>query len=289
MRDKDRNLLIAIVAAIVIGPIVIHVLYKSSGPQWLVAEWSAGDLLQYYGMLVTAAIAIYGIYLTFQDNRRGIKEQSRLDKLPYFSLTTLNYKVRNPLFGVTTEKHIDSKAENGLKSDKKKDEFFYKEEKIKYAFLIIEKGKSSIRKELDSKNRNLVINGGISEQVMDHGLVSVVSNPMTYVPIILQNVGNGAALDFRVGFNKLVNGKLEAPLYLSSTSINVDEDFYLGLFSNHDKDENVGEYLLEIVYRDMFDNQYKQDTKIIVSSDDGISVSMEVSFRQRMVNNEDGE
>ena len=48
MRDKDRNLLIAIVAAIVIGPIVIHLLYKISGPQWLVAEWSAGDLLHYY-------------------------------------------------------------------------------------------------------------------------------------------------------------------------------------------------------------------------------------------------
>lgn len=119
---------IMIVLSAVVGPLLIHIAYKITGPCWLVAEWSAGDMLQYYGMIVTAVIAIGGLYLTFQDNRRGIKEQSRLDKLPYFSLTTLNYKVHNPLFGTTLDKEINSKREI-LKPKENKKEYFYKEKK----------------------------------------------------------------------------------------------------------------------------------------------------------------
>ncbi len=282
-----KKTVVYILIAVILGPLIIHILYKLQGPVWLVAEWSAGDLLQYYGMFMTALIAIGGLYLTFQDNRKGIREQSRLDQLPYFSLTTLNYQVRNPLIGPTTDKEIDSKGEKVLKPKDNKQEYYYKEEKLKAAILAIRKGSANIETKLSEADKKLIINGGIAEQRMGPGMIGIVNEPMTYVPILLRNVGKGAAIDFRVGFNNSIDERVENPQYLSSTSINVDEEFYLGFFAVHEKNENAGEYLLEVIYKDIFNNQYTQKTKFIVSwENDTAMTNMEVEFRQEMVGNE---
>ena len=120
---------------------------------------------------------------------------------------------------------------------------------------------------------------------MAPGVVGIVNEPMTYVPIVLQNVGNGAALDFKVGFNNLKDGNLDNPLYLSSTSINEGEEFYLGFFAINEKEENAGEYLLEIIYRDMFDNRYIQTAKFIITFENGTALTnMEVGFKQKEKN-----
>ncbi len=238
-------------------------------------------MLQYYGMILTAIIAIGGLYLTFQDNRKGIREQSRLDKLPCFSLTTLNYDVRNPLFGVTIDKEINSKGQSVLNPKDHKKQYYYRERKVTAAILKIKDGKACITTQLTEEEKKLIINGGVAEQRMAKGMIGIVNKPMTYVPIIICNVGNGAALDFRIGFNKLIGGQLNMPQYLSSTSINMNEEFYLGFFAIHDVDENTGEYLLEISYRDIFGNYYKQKCKFNIEMDDGTcGTTMEVSFLQ---------
>ncbi|WP_034487789.1 hypothetical protein [Butyrivibrio fibrisolvens] len=278
-------IVLVIVIAVIAGPIIIHLLFKTVGPSWLVAKWSAGEILQYYGTIITAIIAIAGLYLTFQDNRRSIREQSRLDKLPYFSLTTLNYDVRNPLFGTTTDKEIDSKGEVVLKPKDNKQEYYYREEKLKAALITIRKGVPGIETKIPETDKKLILNGGVSEQRMAQGMIGIVNEPMIYVPIILQNVGNGAAMGFRVGLNKLINGCLIEPKYLSSTSVNEKEEFYLGFFALNEGEENVGEYLLEIIYRDMFDNKYRQSTKFIISYENkSILTNMEVEFKQEMIN-----
>lgn len=273
-----------IISAIIIGPIVIHIFYKLHGPEWIVAEWSAGDILQYYGMILTTVIAIGGLFLTFQDNRNGIREQSRLDQLPYFSLTTFNCRVRNPLLGTTTDKEIVSKAEKNLKPNDNKEKYYYIEEKINSAFLIIRNRKAFIETHLSENDKKLIINGGYEEQRINSGRFELVNKPMTYVPFLLRNVGKGAAIDFRIGFNVLIDGELKNPQYLSSTSINVEEEFYLGLFSNHE-DNNEGEYLLEIVYNDIFDNQYKQSTIFKVKTEkDAVIIYMDKGFKQKNEN-----
>lgn len=278
------TIMLVIAIVVIAGPLIIHILFKMIGPSWLVAEWSAGEMLQYYGMIITAIIAIAGLYLTFQDNRRGIREQSRLDKLPYFSLTTLNYNVRNPLFGTTTDKEIDSKGETVLKPKENKQEYYYREEKLKAAFITIRKGMPGIETKISETDKRLILNGGVSEQQMAQGMIGIVNKPMIYVPIILQNVGNGAAMDFRVGLNKLKNGDLIEPKYLSSTSVNEKEEFYLGFFALNEGEENAGEYLLEIIYRDMFDNMYKQSAKFIIGlENESILTKMEVEFKQEMI------
>ena len=278
-------IVLVIVIAVIAGPIIIHFLFKTVGPSWLVAKWSAGEILQYYGTIITAIIAIAGLYMSFQDTRRSIREQSRLDKLPYFSLTTLNYDVRNPLFGTTTDKEIDSKGEVVLKPKDNKQEYYYREEKLKAALITIRKGVPGIETKIPETDKKLILNGGVSEQRMAQGMIGIVNEPMIYVPIILQNVGNGAAMGFRVGLNKLINGCLIEPKYLSSTSVNEKEEFYLGFFALNEGEENVGEYLLEIIYRDMFDNKYRQSTKFIISYENkSILTNMEVEFKQEMIN-----
>ena len=284
---KKRTVLIIIASVllviVVVGPILINICYKFSGPDWIISEWSAGDMLQYYGMILTALIAIGGVFLTFQDNRKGIKEQSRLDKLPFFSLTALNYFVKNPLFGTSLEKEIKSRGEEIFKPKENKQEYFYREEKVRAVIIEIKDGQAGIKTNISEEDKKLILNGGIAEQQMAPGVIGMVNKRMIYVPIILCNVGNGAALDFRIGFNNLKDGKMEDPKYLSSTSINTGEEFYLGFFVVHKKDENLGVYLLDVKYRDMFWNHYSQSCKFIVEKDDdGVNTSMEVEFKQMM-------
>lgn len=270
--------------AIILGPWIINTVYKMPGQFWLISEWPAGDLLQYYGMIVTAVIAIIGLYFTFQDNRREIKEQSRLDKLPYFSITALNYNIHNPLFGTTTEKNIDSKGEKILSPKCKKQEYFYREEKLKSAIIEIKNGKTCIKTKISETDKQLIINGGVAKQQMGVGVIRLLKEPMTYVPFILCNVGSGAALNFRIGFNKLIDDKLDHPLYLSSTSMNVAEEFYLGFYVAHENNNAEGTYMLEIKYSDMFENEYSQACKFIIEKgdNDGISTNIEAKFKQKM-------
>lgn len=93
-----KRLIIVAVFLSILGLVIIHIAYKLCGPEWLVSEWSAGDALSYYGALIASVITIYGLYLTFMDNRKGISEQSRLDKLPFIGIIMLNQNHRIPLF-----------------------------------------------------------------------------------------------------------------------------------------------------------------------------------------------
>lgn len=280
--NNAKHLIIILFFAVTIGPLLIHVLFKVDASSWLGAEWTAGDMLQYYGTIVAASIAIYGVYLTFQDNRRAIGEQGRLNKLPYFSLTTLRNSVRNPLLGTTSEKRIDSKGGEVLKPSDKNQEYYYKEEKQKAAIISIREGTASIVTKLSEEDKRLITNGGVTEQRLAPGVIGFTNEHMIYVPIILKNVGNGAALDFRVCFYSREDGSDDRK-YVSSTSVDMDEEFYLGFFSVCEKEENVGEYLLEVIYRDIFENQYRQNCKFIISYENEVKVSMETVFKQILI------
>lgn len=69
MKMKINRILLFVILIFLMGAIIIHLLYKFSGPSWVTSEWSAGDALAYYGAVLASVITIFGFYLTFKDNR----------------------------------------------------------------------------------------------------------------------------------------------------------------------------------------------------------------------------
>lgn len=279
MRNKILIILlkcIGLFVALAIGPICIHILFKLDGPQWFVASWSAGEMLQYYGITVTAIITVWGLFLTFRDNRKEIREQSRLDKLPYFSLNDLNYKTRNNLMADDDERIIISES-NKMSPNTILGNNYYAEEKITNVFLIIENSKVRIEKELDEKKKDLIFHGGIAQVKTGIGAFAYVPQNLIYHPFLLENVGNGAAINVCIKFGRLE----EREEVLSVGAISVGKKIYMGLYSSPDDKENDGKYIMSITYSDIFNNKYVQKSEIeIIVGQNEIKTSIQIDFLQ---------
>lgn len=64
------------------------------------AEWEAGDALNYYGVLLAAVIAIWGVYLTIQDSWKNVSEQTRFHELPHLTMDILHQEIRSDVFPI---------------------------------------------------------------------------------------------------------------------------------------------------------------------------------------------
>ena len=53
------------------------------------AEWSAGEILTFYGGLLAAALAVFGIYWTIKDSHEQNKQEEKDRVRPYLALTEL--------------------------------------------------------------------------------------------------------------------------------------------------------------------------------------------------------
>ena len=135
MKMKINRILLFVILIFLMGAIIIHLLYKFSGPSWVTSEWSAGDALAYYGAVLASVITIFGFYLTFKDNRTGIKEQSRLDKLPFMTMNILRIEYHVPWIG-DAEIRVDSQAFNN-----DTESYYFREKRLDEIFCVINNGK----------------------------------------------------------------------------------------------------------------------------------------------------
>lgn len=82
---KRHKILITIISFVIIFgvPLIIHVLFKIKAPNsFLVAEWSAGDLLSYYGsILAFLGTVVLGILALYQNHIIKIEADRRTELL----------------------------------------------------------------------------------------------------------------------------------------------------------------------------------------------------------------
>ena len=270
-RKRPNNITKGIIVAsfmIIVGPIIIHFLFKQQGPQWLKAEWGAGDAISYYGVLLASVITIYGLFLTFKDNRRGIEEQSRLDKLPFIGMNTFDVSYRIPYLNPENDDVMDIKS-SAFQSMRSKDEYYYSESKLENVFFIIRDGNISINRRLTENQLDMVKHQGVIQETIAHGVYAAVDHNLIYHPLEIENIGNGAAIDFRLGFNKLTdNCPKNDFMYIPPMPLKVGQKIYLAIYAENDKDENCGEYVIEFYYTDIFGNNYKQKHDYSIKRDE---------------------
>lgn len=82
--NKEKLFLCITLISIILVPIVIHIMYKIDfGIELLYSTWSSGEILQYCGSILTAILAIIGVYYTIKVNRQNDLENKIIESRPY--------------------------------------------------------------------------------------------------------------------------------------------------------------------------------------------------------------
>ncbi|MCC8195663.1 MAG: hypothetical protein LIO49_02445 [Ruminococcus sp.] len=82
--------------------------------------------------------------------------------------------------------------------------------------------------------------------------------PVDYssLPLEIENVGNGTAVNLRIGFNYADNK--ESHEFLIPTMLKQNQTIYINIFSTEKPEIICGEYVLEFSYEDIYKNKYGQ-------------------------------
>ena len=87
---KNYKIILIVLGFIFIGPMVINDLFKlHPSVDFFVAEWDASAMLSYYGTIIAAIIAIYGIFITIQYSQKSYKDDIRDRSIPFIVIDML--------------------------------------------------------------------------------------------------------------------------------------------------------------------------------------------------------
>ena len=89
---RNEIILIVCVAILVfIVPMVIHICYTLDlKNEFFHSKWECGDALQYCGAIITALVAIEGVYISLKENRKNNLENKILEHRPYLKSELIN-------------------------------------------------------------------------------------------------------------------------------------------------------------------------------------------------------
>jgi hypothetical protein len=253
---RNWKVLLLLFIGIVIGPLVINVLFKMQAPiSLLVAEWNASAALAYYGALVAAVIAVYGVFLTIRYSQQNYKEDVRNRALPFIVIDMLKSKSYNNLLGEEPQPE-----ENGKKG--------YYEYKLQDYYCILENGNINYTTGLTKGQQDLLDNGGVKWASKSNGRSMVVIDYIC-VPIEIENVGNGTAIRLRYGLNRK-NVVEKERKFLPTISLKQSMPILFHIFSEDcaRNSANLGKYVLSFYYDDIFSNKYRQNFDISIEYDD---------------------
>ena len=120
MRKAKRIILIilAIIVPLLIIPLIINVLYKFDfGIELFRSEWSAGDALGYYGVVLGGIITVGGIWYTIRNERKKQLEENTIMYKPIIELVGVNKEINsgtpkrelNVGFGISVENNDEER------------------------------------------------------------------------------------------------------------------------------------------------------------------------------------
>lgn len=268
---------------IIIIPLIIHVLFKIH-PQYgfFSAEWTAGDVLGFYGILLGAAATVWGVFLSIQYAQSNYKQDLVDHSLPFVTITTMLYKPTRTAIcsDIVADQYCDSvpKAVNNQPECVSQiDEYYF----------IIENKNVSVMANLTEQQKEMVDCGGNFFSINSNGMTVFSTVSLLYAPLIIENVGNGAATTFSVGLYIPPYDKAKNPHCFSiARSLKVGEKIQIGIYSENTPKDNTGDYDLCVSYYDIFGNQYEQLFKYrIIKNDIGQFCSeLRLNGTQRKIN-----
>lgn len=263
-------------AIIFVIPIAVKLLYSVDSPNVIKTPWSAGEMLEYCGMMGAAFIALLGIVYGVFDAWEQQRVQSRKSIAPYFSMVILTQKNRKGLssmlpFGSddAVELHTTDAGFREISNEycevDECETYVLIGNKIEY-----KDGLTSEQWEcVKSKYMRMVVNG----------LELSLLNRTIYAPLRFTNSGPGCATNVRVG----VYSKGEEWRGVRSMTLDHGESFYLGIYIDTENCSPAGNYGLGIAYYDCFGYRYMQTFDLIVDKEEDGSYVSKLEYIGRKV------
>ncbi len=250
MKDRiSKKFYGLVIVAIVSGTFIINVLFKIKAPfELLKAEWTAGDALGLFAAISAALIAIYGISLTIKQSDHVFKEEVRNSALPFLNVDFLQSKNSSAWNLVIAEDEGESSVDKT-----------YREEKIDCIYFIIDEKGIDTKGSLNKHQQEVIENGGSYVTPLAGGGRAITHAYSVYIPLSVENVGKGVAINVRVGLNKSSTSASHRR-YIVPVSLKVGDYIKVGIFGEGIKEESelFDKYCLEFIYYDIFGNHYEQ-------------------------------
>lgn len=245
-----KHLVSLIIVVIVLIPVIIYLLsviplLPSGGNDW------SGFWGGYIGAIIGGICTVIGVYWTIEYSQENYKEDVRKRVLPYMALTVLHKDIKTNIFNLLEISHEESHIDDSVD-----EENAYKEYRLNKIFIIIENGEVKYTKWLSDEQVLLIKNNGY-EEVYDSGVTISSYKEFISIPLEIDNVGNGAAIRFEIGLNRVDE---KEPILVGPINIKVGGKLYIHIFSDDLEDNNInlGEYILELHYEDIYTNAYNQ-------------------------------
>ena len=260
---KIYHIILICVVSILIIPAIINWLFKqSTSIDFFVAEWSAGDMLSFYGSLLAAILTVYGVYLTIQYSQHNYREDIHNRVLPFLALYSLRSRSNYQMFAPAEQERNQNK------------ETFYEEYRLKEIYFIVENGNIDVKSSLSKDQQQTLIQGGFKYVATQTNSFSLCDVNLVNVPLEVENVGNGAAINLRIGLNKATNIK---PVYITPINLKQNMTIYIHIFSENPTDNDLGEYNLEFYYNDIYKRKYAQKYIFSIKKDES-KIFAELNF-----------
>lgn len=247
----------AIVLVLVIGiPLIINKLYKM-GPGF-VTVWDGADMLSYYGTLLGDCGAVIGVYWSIHAAQRNYREDVRARVLPFIAVIPLERSARINLVESFNRASSDS-------VDEKNNTSFYEERRLDKLYFVIESTGIKVKYKLNERQQNLINTAGYGWIRRPNGTLSLEDMEFYSMPLEIENIGNGAANNLRIGFNSCGKDpqQFTYPLILKQGQI-----FYLHIFSELKYEKIDKRYTLAFCYEDIYGNGYCQQFPVSFEKDE---------------------
>ena len=274
IKKHKYSIVAVIVFLVIIIPLAIHCLFKiHPSMPFFAAEWDAGDLLQFYGTLLAASGAIIGVGLTIWYSLSNYNDDTRKRVLPFLVITPLKGVSRFNLLAdyyqrIANKDMIDGEPEEADSAEENK-EPVYEEHKRERTYYVIDNGIKKYER-LPEEYLSLLEKRGFVNEYDNNGVEVVKHIPFISMPMLIENVGNGPAVNLRIGFNKTET----VQLYSESIHLKAGDSHYLHLFTKDFGSKDGDIYILSFVYHDIYDNYYSQEFKVCLT-DEQMSISRE--------------
>lgn len=252
----------AAVLFLIIGvPYIINECYKAECGY--LTMWDAAGVLAFYGAILAAAGTGLGVFASVRAANKNYREDARMRVLPYIAVTPFERKARvNPdaLFQEQVEKRhssTETKSESAVQ---------YKEQKLERVYFVIDSNEIKAQYELNKHQQEILEHAGYKWVRMPNGVSALRAIDYYSIPLEIENVGNGAAINFHVGFNRIGDEALYE--YVRPTVLKQGQTLYVHIFSTEKFETVRGNYVLGFAYEDIYGNEYEQQFPVEYGEDE---------------------
>ena len=273
---KHDKTFITVFLLIIVVPIAINILYKIElESRFFATEWSSGEMLNYFGILLAALFALIGIHYTIQDGKERDKEQFRLSSLPRIALISLRKDYKIDAFRLYA---------NEAKEDEKSG-IYYLEKRLEKFFFIIEQGETIIKDSLNEKQKQNVERLGLNWIDSNNGAKVLAKSNIISLPFEVENIGNGAAVAFQFGLNRKDQSEKK---FTHMMTLRQSDKLYLMIYAEEPDTSSRTDYELLFAYEDILGNRYEQNFTFSIPNnypigDIKIDVEAEQTLRKSII------